>query len=136
MIPPFPHMFGAESAIWQAWLDKYSTKYNRYEYDIHVGKLWPEHTKLERRWQRGAEAVYRKRIDVVGYRADEICIFEVKPHAGLGALGQIIGYVSLYADEFNPTEEIRGAIVAELIDPNIRQLLDDHGIDWYIVTRK
>lgn len=132
----YPHMFGAESAIWNAWLKKFEYKYDRYLYDVHVGKLWPEHTKLERRWRTGAEAVYRKRIDVVGFRADEICIFEVKPHAGMGALGQIIGYVSLYDQEFNPRERISGAIVAELIDPNIRQLLEDHGIEYYVVSRQ
>lgn len=129
----FPHMYAAESDIWRRWLKLHRKEYHKFDYDIHVGKAWPEHLALPEKWRRGAEAVYLKRIDVVGYQADTITIFEVKPHAGLGSLGQIIGYLALYEEQFDPRKELKGAIVTELVDPNISRILEEHGIDLYVV---
>ena len=129
----FPHMYGAEAEIWRRWLARHRGGFDRFQYDTHVGRLWPEHENLDREWKVGAASVYQKRIDVVGFQTGVITIFEVKPHAGLGAIGQILGYVSLYEEQFNPSEEMRAAIVAELVDPNIRKLLEQFGIDLYVI---
>lgn len=136
MAERFPHMYGAESEIWRRWLKKYRRTNERYEYDVHVGRLWPEHEVIPEKWRRGAASVYQKRIDVVGFRPDTITIYEVKPHAGLGALGQILGYLSLYEEDFAPSQELRGAIVTELVDPNISRILEDHGIDLYVMKKE
>lgn len=129
----FPHMYAAEADIWRRWLKIHAREYKKFAYDIHVGKPWPEHLTLPEKWRRGAEAVYLKRIDVVGWQTDTVTIFEVKPHAGLGALGQIIGYLTLYEEQFSPREELRGAVVTELADPNISRILEEHGIDLYVM---
>lgn len=128
----FPHMYRAEREIWREFLKDHEDKWGHFVYDVHVGKLWPELALLPQPWRRGAEAVYLKRIDVVGYRPGEIVIFEVKPHAGLGALGQIIGYMDLYEEGFAPAEEIFGAIVTRLVDPNLERLFVDRGISLYV----
>jgi len=131
----FPHMYAAEADIWRRWLKIHRREYQRFEYDVHVGRPWPEHLTLPEKWRRGAEAVYLKRIDVVGFQPDCVTIFEVKPHAGLGSLGQIIGYLALYEEQFAPKEELRGAIVTELVDPNISRILEEHGIDLYVMEK-
>lgn len=133
MTERFPHMYLAESEIWRRWLKIHRTKYLKFDYDIHVGRPWPEHLALPEKWKRGAESVYLKRIDVVGYQPDTVTVFEVKPHAGLGSLGQIIGYLALYEEQFSPREELKGAIVTELVDPNIARILEEHGIDLYVL---
>lgn len=129
----YPHMYKAETDIWRKWLKVHGREYKRFDYDVHVGVPWPEHLVLSEEWRRGAEAVYLKRIDVVGLQTDTVTIFEVKPHAGLGALGQIIGYLAMYEEKFAPKEELRGAIVTELIDPGIKKILEEHGIDLYVM---
>jgi len=126
-------MYAAEAEIWQRWLKIHKGEYLMFDYDVHIGRAWPEHLILPEKWKKGAEAVYLKRIDVVGYQVDTITIFEVKPHAGLGALGQIIGYLALYEDQYNPREELKGAIVTELVDPNISRILEEHGIELYVI---
>ncbi len=129
----FKHMYGNEEDIWRRWLKINKEKYQRFVYDLHVGRAWPGHLELSPEWRKGAEAVYLKRIDAIGYSADSITIFEVKPHAGLGALGQIMGYLALYEEQFAPAEELKGAIVTELVDPNVERILEEHGIDLYIL---
>jgi len=129
----YKHMYGAEAAIWERWLSRNKNRFQRFVYDVHVGRLYPEHETLEGNWRKGAESVYQKRIDAIGYQAGLITIFEVKPHAGLGAVGQIIGYLSLYEDGFQPAEEVVGAIITEIVDPNVRSILEEHNIEVYVV---
>lgn len=133
MAERFPHMYAAEADIWRRWLKEHQKEYLDFKYDVHVGREWPQHAVDTEEWRRGAAAVYLKRIDVVGFQADTVTIFEVKPHAGLGALGQVIGYLALYEEQFEPKEELKGAIVTELADPNISKILEDHGIDLYVL---
>jgi len=133
MAERFPHMYAAEADIWRRWLKIHEGEYQKFDYDVHIGRAWPEHLVLPEKWKKGAEAVYLKRIDVVGYQVDTITIFEVKPHAGLGALGQIIGYLALYEEQFSPRKELKGAIVTELVDPNISRILEEHGIELYVI---
>lgn len=131
----YPHMYAAESDIWDRWLKIHKKDYMKFEYDVHVGRLWPEHEELSEEWRKGAAALYQKRIDVVGHRPGEVTLFEVKVHAGLGALGQIVGYLELYEEQFAPGEDLRGAIITELVDPNIKRILEQHGIDLYVMPR-
>lgn len=135
MAERFPHMYANESDIWRRWKKVHGKEYLNFSYDVHVGRLWPEHEFLTPEWRRGAAALYQKRIDVIGWQPGVITIFEVKAHAGLGALGQIIGYLALYDEEFSPEQELRGVIVTELVDPNISRILEEHGIDLYVVPK-
>ncbi len=130
--PPFPHMFGAEADIWRDFLALHEDEYLFFEYDLHVGKIWPALEEMPEPWRKGAEGIYRKRIDVIGHQPGKVTIFEVKPHAGLGALGQIMGYAAMYEEEFSPKEELAAAIVTRLIDPNMEKIYADFGIDTFI----
>lgn len=127
----FPHMYGPESLLWANFIGEHQEEYDRFEYDVHVGRLWPELDKMPEPWRRGAEAIYLKRIDAIGFQPMKITIFEVKPHAGLGALGQIMGYVSLYEEQFEPKEEMKAAVVTRLVDPNLERIFEEYGIDIY-----
>lgn len=127
----FPHLLAHEIRLWERFLADKELLYLKFEYDVHVGELSQEQKRLVGEWRKGAEAVFLKRIDVVGFQPDRITIFEVKPHAGLGALGQIIGYLDLYQDMFDPIEELVGAIVTQFLDVNMRALFTERGIEIY-----
>lgn len=124
----YPHMLKQEMKIWEIFLAKYGRKYDRFEYDVHVGKIYPELLKNQGPWLRGAFSIYQKRIDAVGFSPGEITIFEVKPHAGLSALGQVLGYLALYDEDFSPLEELTATVVTGLIDPGTRSLFETHFI--------
>lgn len=127
----YPHMLKNEVVIWEKFLAEHGPRYDKFEYDVHVGSLYPEHEVLDTAWKRGAAAVYQKRIDAVGFQPGVIEIFEVKPHAGLSALGQVLGYLALYDEDFEPFDELRATVVTGLIDPGTRLLLTNHGIGIY-----
>lgn len=128
----YPHMLKNEIPLWERYLADHAPEYDRFEYDVHVGPMWKRHLGLEPKWRRGAAAVYQKRIDAVGFRSDKVTIFEVKPRAGLAALGQVLGYIALYDEDFSPERDLDAVVITGLVDPAMRQLLDSHGIGVYI----
>lgn len=130
-MPRYPHMLKNEIAIWEKFMARYGDRFDRFEYDVHVGRLYPEHEVLDSEWKKGAAAVYLKRIDVVGFSPDRVEIFEVKQHAGLSALGQVLGYLALFEEKFSPEAELVASVVTGLIDPGTRAILQNHEIGVY-----
>jgi len=129
----YPHLSTEDIVIWERFLEKYANAYESFDYDTRVGQGEPPLPSLEPKYQAMARALTQKRIDAVGYRGNEIWIFEVKPRSALSALGQIIAYVELYIQTFNPTETIVPCVVCEMVDSDVRPLMANRGIQVIIV---
>lgn len=131
--PPYPHMLPIEVELWGRFLLGHGGEWVRFEYDLHVGEgipvspEWPENIKAM------AYAVTAKRIDAVGFRPGEVTIFEVKPDAGLAAIGQLISYRELYVRQFAPPERIGLAVVTDNITPDEEYVYEKQGIEIYLV---
>jgi len=126
-------MLPGDVVIWERWLKINRDKWYDYKSDVHVGKVEPIFPTEPVNIMNLARAVLRKRIDVVARRGDEIWIFEVKPDAGLGAIGQLISYKHLYQEEFKPTETIRLGLVTDRIDRDVEMVCQKEGITVFVV---
>ena len=126
-------MLPGDVVIWERWLKQNKDKWYDYKYDVHVGKVEPTFPTEPVNIMNLARAVLRKRIDVVARKDDEIWIFEVKPDAGLGAIGQLISYKHLYQEEFKPTETIRLGLVTDRIDRDVEMVCQKEGITVFVV---
>jgi hypothetical protein len=133
MAPKYPHMLPADVEIWDRYLIDHITDYVRYDYDVHVGgsveglESWGAETIAM------AHALAAKRIDVVGYRPGEICIFEVKPEAGVTAVGQLVMYEQLYQEDFHPEELVTCCLVCENVTPDERRVIERLGFKVLVV---
>lgn len=119
--------------IWDRFLDRYSSDFIGFDYDVRVGEGIdpPEGTAPNIR--KMALDLTRKRIDAVGYQLGKIWIIEVKQRPGVGAVGQILTYVTLYFRQFNPTKTLIPAIVADIVEPDIRYVLSKNNVLWFEV---
>lgn len=95
ILSKYPHMKPADVLIWERFIEKFPAYFNTVDYDFHVGEgadFLPtgEDTPDERE-----NRLYQKKIDVVGYIDNVAWLIEVKPEAGMSALGQMITYNSL-----------------------------------------
>ncbi|MCB7130291.1 MAG: hypothetical protein J3T61_12225, partial [Candidatus Brocadiales bacterium] len=97
-------------------------------YDVHVGGAVELAAGADEMTRRIAAGLTRKRIDVVAKVGAGFWIIEVKPVAGLTALGQIIIYTRLFAREFTVTGEIVPVIVADEIDSDVAPEIDSLGV--------
>lgn len=129
----YKHMLSDEAELWTRFLKAEEVEFLELHYDVHVGTLpdlpadtSPEMAKL-------AESIYRKRIDVVMETEEEIWIIEVKPRAGMSALGQLLTYEILFRREFAPEKDTHLAVVCERLEQDAEDLLTLHGIDIFVV---
>ena len=132
--PPikYPHMLPAESEIWDKFLKIRQPPFINLEYDVHVGDVPPVPETLPDYLKGMFQSVYSKRIDVVAHDPDVIYVIEVKPRAGLSALGQCLAYKYLYERDYKPTKPVEMRIVCEREEPNIREIAGSQGV--YIWT--
>jgi len=127
-------MMPGDVPLWQRFLTQHGEYFDSFDYDRHVGQgvdidpAWPEEIV------RAALALTQKRIDAVGYKGPEVWLFEVKPDAGLSALGQLLSYKALWErDPVNPKVTYL-AIITDRLNPDEQFLFESHGIRTYIVT--
>jgi hypothetical protein len=129
----YPHMLPAESEIWDKFLSQRSPPFIALEYDVHVGDT-PEPPPTLPDYLVGMfKSVYSKRIDVVAHDPDVIYVIEVKPRAGLSALGQCIAYKYLYERDYKPVKPVQMRIVCEREEPNIREIAKTQGVYIWMV---
>lgn len=109
----FPHMKPNDEAIWRRFIEQFPDVYDSVEYDVFVGTV-PEFAREAIGPNGGTgEALYRKKIDVVAFKDDQIDIIELKPRAGFGAIGQVTGYRELYIKEYAPKESVKAVIITD-----------------------
>ena len=129
----YRHMMPLERPIWSRFLEATDLEILAVEYDVHVGRgaeidpAWSEATK------RQVLATSRKRIDAVLHTPEAIIICEVKPRAGMGALGQLLAYRQLYIKEHPTGREVKMAVVCERVEPDVPEVMAQHGITIYRV---
>jgi len=129
----YKHMLPRDKRIWDRFLEQHGSYFERFDYDIHVGEgvgtLWGVSVMT----QRIATSLTQKRIDAVGYRSGEVWLFEIKPKAGLSAIGQVSAYEILYNKDFGAGAVTYKAIVTDRTDNDIRHLCKELNIRLYEV---
>lgn len=127
---PFVHMSQGEKAIWVRWLQKGGSQYAPFIYDLRVGdglNMGPTATAYEK---SRAFALTTKRIDALYIRDHVAVIIEVKPRAGLSAVGQLLGYRDLLRATPNFTDDIAMLLVTDTLQPDMETVLTASGISW------
>jgi hypothetical protein len=126
----FIHMGPQDKAIWARFLLSGGTKLGPFEYDVRVGDGVPMPASSSQMELKLALALTTKRIDALGWSTGKRIIFEVKPRAGLSAIGQLIGYRELYHAQF-PDESIPFAhLVTDQLQPDMIRPLDANEIGF------
>lgn len=129
----FPHLLPKEIILWEKFLDAHMEDYSYFEYDVHVGTgatLSPETPEMVRKIALG---LTRKRIDVVGHTINKISIFEIKPDAGLNAVGQLLAYYYLYIRDFKPTKPVGLNLITDIIDVDTERVCRAYSIKLFTI---
>lgn len=124
----YPHFLAADTDVWTRYLSDPVVPIKEVWYDVRVGAPVELAAGADDMTRRIAAGLTRKRIDVVAKVGSGFWIIEVKPIAGLMALGQILIYTRLFAAEFLVDGEIFPVIVADQVDEDVRPFLDSMGV--------
>ena len=129
----YPHMMPYDVAIWERFIKQFPDAYDFAQYDVKVGSA-PEHSTIVSP-ETGGDSInlYKKKIDVVGLKAEQIDIIELKPNAGPSALGQLRGYGVLYVKEFNPPTTPKLVLITDRLMPDMDLLASSMGVQIVVV---
>jgi len=124
----YPHMMAEDRDIWTKFLEIDGYEIEKVWYDVHCGLGLPVIGGTSSMEYKISQGVTRKRIDVVCTVKNEIWIVEIKPHANMKALGQIITYEKLFREEYSTPYKIIPVVLCWTMDPDIGPILKDFGI--------
>lgn len=122
----YPHMLPAEVRRWDAFLERFGLPEGRVSYDVHLG----DGAEVDSGWPVWMASMVKilstHRVDVVIERPDEVVIVEVKGIAGMGAVGQLVGYEALWVKEHGVDRPVRLLLVCERAEADMKAVFD-----WY-----
>lgn len=119
-------MLPAEVRRWDAFLDRYGMPEGDVSYDVHLGEGAP----IDPGWPAWMAAMVRvlstHRVDVLIERRNEVVIVEVKGVAGMGAVGQLVGYEALWVKERGIRRPVHLLLVCERVEADMKTVFA-----WY-----
>lgn len=99
----YPGMLLREIIIWRNWLRANEPRFERYDYNLRVGKGVDPGAGFPEEIRRDGILNSQRRIDAIGFRAGRATLIEVEENPGLSAVGQLLGYKVLWQQD-NPAE--------------------------------
>lgn len=129
----YPHMKPRDVAIWERFIDQNPKRYNSCQYDFHVGDAPHFSTLYDDDTDKNQDALYRLKIDVVGFADDYIDIVEIKPDAGASTIGQVKAYRTLYVRDEEPQLPVQMTIITDKERPNMAFLCKAEGVRLVVV---
>src|SRR3989344_796082 len=129
----YPHMQEPSRAIWERFVRQFPDLYDRVQYDVPCGSVPKLDTIIDGEKQTSVERLYRKKIDVVAYKDDQIDIIEIKPYAGASALGQVKDYVRLYVEDYAPPIVPKPIIITDILRSDMEKAAAAEGVLLVVV---
>lgn len=129
----YPHMLEDEKNIWERFMELYPDKFETVDYDFRVGRGVDLEGEPGEPWPRMAKMLSQKRIDVIGWVGDYPTIIEVKIRVGLSALGQVLGYRTLFMKDFRYFPEPKLLVVCETISDDDYDVLEGNNVPVEVV---
>ena len=120
----YPHMLPEDVVVWREYLGGDQVDFNCVWYDVHVGHAMSVPLGSPAYMHRVVAGISRKRIDVVGLVGDELRIIELKGHAGMESIGQVVTYRQLFLAEFKTRLPVTCWIICGTADRDILDLAE------------
>lgn len=119
--------------IWERFIEKYPDAYDAVIYNQHCGSGTKIPEGMQENIARDGKLLTQWKVDVVAFKGNSIDIVELKPNAGLSALGQVIGYAYLYVRDCAPGTKPTPMLVTNFERPDMREIAGKHGVKYFVV---
>ncbi len=131
--PSYPHLKPADVAIWERYIDEHPDAFDWCEYDIAVGDGADFNTVVSPDTGGDCMKLYKWKIDVVAGKGEAVFVIEIKPDAGLSALGQVINYAILYEEEIEKPGLSQPVLITNRLRPDMPRLCAHHNVLYQVV---
>ena len=124
----YPAMLPEDHPIWDKFLDKNASLFDRIYYNVRVGGIYPPEEYGDEKMRKSFYEVTAKRIDALCELKNELWIVEVASRPGLRATGQLLTYLALWLDDIRIQKPVKMVLVANSIDEDLRRALQINGV--------
>jgi hypothetical protein len=130
----FPERTRYESALLTHFLLAHGLEYDTYQVSVRVGQGRPADPSHDPAIQQQTVEGSKLRIDLLAHIGNQPYIYEVKRRANHHAIGQLLTYQHLYAEEHPDEPPARLGVIAAAIDPDLERVFLAQGIPVYVYT--
>lgn len=124
----YPHMMPADVAIWERFIEKFPDMYDEVSYDVKVGNPPEFNTVVNEETGGDILDLYKLKIDVIGYKDNQIDIIEIGPRAGANKVGQVKRYRYFFVKEFTPSVTPKAIVLTDMTDQNTIEFAEVEGV--------
>lgn len=118
----YPHMGPRDVQIWERFIEANPDFFQSVDYDVLVGKGAPFDTTLKNLEGQDVGAIYNLKIDVVGYRENEIWVVEIGPNKGVNGVAMVSAYDEHYRAKYKPQAKVIAALLTDRLTPDMQFL--------------
>lgn len=129
----YPHMAPNDVEIWNRFIKKHPREFDRVAYDVPVGAGAEFDTVVNPLTGGDVKKLYQRKIDVVAVQGEIINVIELKPRASTGAIGQVVGYSSLFRREWPGNYVIIKMIITDALVPEMDYLCKEANVRLVVV---
>ncbi len=131
----YPHLLQPDIDLWIRYLALHETEYLRFDYDVRIGKGRDPGNSEPKSIREMAIGLSQRRIDVVGYKPDQIQIIEITLLAGIKCIGQLETYPILYKETYNPDLPITTLLLTEKLEADIQTILIKKQLSFIVLPK-
>jgi len=128
----YPHLKAEETEIWSRFIEKYPDAFESVDYDILVGKGAEVGAGESEEMRKDIEYLTKKKIDVVGYKNNEISVIEIRQRAGLDMVGKVVAYLELYRAIAPADKALIGVLITDQKMSDVEELCQKFGIRFFL----
>ncbi len=122
-----------DTVIFRRWWPGVLHRVRRVWYDVAVGdhKPIPPNTppNVARAWQR----LNQRRIDLVADTGDDTWLVELRHNATPNAVGRLLAYLQLWADDDPLSQPHRALLVTDQEHSDVRRLCESMQIEYRVI---
>ncbi|MGC9969441.1 MAG: hypothetical protein ABSE56_02505 [Bryobacteraceae bacterium] len=130
-----PGLTYVESDIAKAWLNAHGAEYDQIDFNVRLGEGTDPGEEYTQEVRNMSVLITQKRADIVARIGGQADIIEVKVRVAFGALGQLLGYRTLWRIA-HPELPVRSLIaIGRAVVPDCQPVIDESGIVVQIYPR-
>lgn len=122
-----------EKELFLRWYRQFGEEFDDYQFAVLFGPWAVDTTGMPEGIKNVIERVTRLRADFIARKAGRLYLFEIKPTAKPGALGQLRSYLSYFHEEFPNEQTPQLAIITEHVPVYMEEIYRREGVHLYVV---
>jgi hypothetical protein len=131
--PWYPNMREAETLIWERFLSAHPDAYDEVAYNVKVGEGAEIPDGTDEVIAFDFKVLTQRKIDVIGFKNNDIDIIELKPYAGTGAVGQVKAYGVLYKKTYDANASPNLIVMSDVEQRDTRTVAEAEGVKLIII---